>query len=229
MYRRTSSRSFPNGSWRLRRRKGDSSSKVGANTGTGPHFFANVVLTRLQDDAGRFSGFSSVTRDVTDRKKYETQLLESEGRIRAILAAAVDAIIIIDERGTIESLNGAAERLFGYSAQEMVGKNVKMLMPSPYRDEHDGYLRNHLVTGEKKIIGIGREVMGLRKNGDTFPMDLAVSKVEIGGHNVYTGIVRDISERKSSENQLLESEARTRAILEAAVDAIIIIDERGHD
>src|SRR5690606_12316668 len=137
--------------------------------------------------------FTGIVRDITERKKAEAQLLESEARTRAILAAAVDAIIIIDERGTIESLNGAAERLFGYDSTEMVGQNVKMLMPAPYRGEHDGYLKNYTTTGIKKIIGSGREVVGLRKNGETFPMDLAVSEVAIGARRVFTGIVRDIT------------------------------------
>jgi PAS domain S-box-containing protein len=171
--------------------------------------------------------FTGIVRDITERKQAEAQLLESEARTRAILAAAVDAIIIIDERGTIESLNGAAERLFGYDSSEMVGRNVKMLMPAPYRREHDGYLKNYTTTGIKKIIGSGREVVGLRKNGQTFPMDLAVSEVKMGERQVFTGIVRDITERKLAEEKLVESDARTRAILAAAVDAIIIIDERG--
>jgi PAS domain S-box-containing protein len=190
-------------------------------------FWGNVVLTLIQDEAGEARGFSMVTKDITERKKAETQLLESEARMGAILAAAVDAIIIIDERGTIESLNMAAERLFGYETADMVGQNVKMLMPPPYRAEHDSYLTNYTTTGVKKIIGSGREAVGLRRNGGTFPMELAVSEVQMGGRRVFTGIVRDISERKRAEEQLLESDARTRAILAAAVDAIITIDERG--
>jgi two-component system sensor kinase FixL len=193
----------------------------------GALFWGNVVITLIEDINGRARGFSLVTKDITERKKAETMLLESEARMGAILAAAVDAIIIIDERGIIESLNIAAEKLFEYKAVEMVGQNVKMLMPSPYRAEHDGYLHNYNHTGIKKIIGIGREVVGLRKSGGTFPMDLAVSEVDMGGRRVFTGIVRDITERKKAEDQLLESDARTRAILAAAVDAIITIDERG--
>ena len=141
---------------------------------------------------------------LTERRMAETQLLESEARTRAILAAAVDAIIIIDASGTIESLNTAAEKLFGYAAPEMVGQNVKMLMPTPYRVEHDGYLRNYTTTGVKKIIGIGRQVVGLRKSGETFPMELAVSEVQTGGRRLFTGIVRDITERMRIERSLQE-------------------------
>ncbi len=121
-------------------------------------------------------------------------LRESEARTRAILDAAVDAIITIDERGAIESMNPATERMFGYSAAELVGKNVKMLMPPPFHDEHDGYLLNYLATGEKKIIGFGREVVGLRKDGTTFPMHLAVSELWLGNRRMFTGIARDITQ-----------------------------------
>ena len=156
------------------------------------------------DNTARKQVEETQARDVAERKKVETQLFESEARTTAILAAAVDAIIIIDASGTIESLNAAAEKLFGYTAPEMVGQNVKMLMPAPYKAEHDGYLRNYTSTGVKKIIGIGREVVGLRKNGATFPMDLAVSEVQTGGRRLVTGIVRDITERKHIARALLE-------------------------
>jgi PAS domain S-box-containing protein len=166
-------------------------------------------------------------RPLRSKKEIDYALLDREARTRAVLAAAVDAIITIDEKGIIESVNPASEKLFGYAATEIIGQNVNMLMPSPYQAEHDGYLLNYIVTGEKKIIGIGREVVGLRKNGTTFPMDLAVSEVLLEGRRLFTGIVRDITSRKKAENALLDSEARTRAVLAAAVDAIISIDERG--
>ncbi|WP_411881115.1 PAS domain S-box protein [Polaromonas sp. YR568] len=153
---------------------------------------------------GRLQGVFIAVRQITERKKAEKLLFESEARTLAILAAAVDAIIIIDASGTIESLNKAAERLFGYTSPEMVGQNVKMLMPAPYKAEHDGYLRNYTGTGVKKIIGIGREVVGLRKNGETFPMELAVSEVQTGGRRLFTGIVRDITQRKHIEHSLHE-------------------------
>ena len=168
------------------------------------------AVTGACSDAGFHAGSrrsqvdDSAARDVTERKKAEIQLFESEARTLAILAAAVDAIIIIDAAGSIESLNAAAERLFGYTAPEMVGQNVKMLMPEPYRAEHDGYLHNYTTTGIKKIIGIGREVVGRRKNGETFPMELAVSEVQTGGRRLFTGIVRDITERKRIERALQE-------------------------
>jgi len=142
--------------------------------------------------------------NVTERKKAQTQLFESEARLRAILAAAVDAIIIIDAIGTIESLNTATEKLFGYTAQEMVGQNVKLLMPASYQAEHDDCLTNYITTGVKKVIGIGGEVVGKRKNGETFPMGIDVSEVQTGGRRLFTGIVRDMSERNRIERALQE-------------------------
>ncbi|MDB5385035.1 MAG: domain S-box-containing protein [Planctomycetaceae bacterium] len=191
----------------------------------GTSFPMDLAVSEVQLEGRRL--FTGIVRDITERKRAEHALLDSEARTRAVLAAAVDAIITIDERGTIESMNPASEKLFGYVAAEMIGKNVNMLMPSPYQAEHDGYLQNYINTGIKKIIGIGREVVGLRKNGTSFPMDLAVSEVLLEGRRLFTGIVRDITERKRAEHALLDSEARTRAILAAAVDAIITIDERG--
>ena len=146
---------------------------------------------------------------------------------QAILDAAVDGIVIMDTAGIVRSINAAAERIFGYTAAEVVGRNVSMLMPEPYRSAHDGYLRHHLETGETRIIGKGREVQGLRKDGHVFPLDLAVGSALVDGERLFTGIVRDISVRKETEERLRYSEAKNRAILEAAVDGIITIDERG--
>lgn len=117
--------------------------------------------------------------------------------LKAILDDAVDAIITIDERGTVQSANRAAERIFGYRAADMLGNNVKMLMPEPYAAEHDAYIDHYLATGEKRIIGIGREVEGRRKSGEIFPMHLGVSEVIVGDTRVFTGIVQDISERRA--------------------------------
>jgi PAS domain S-box-containing protein len=131
-------------------------------------------------------------------------LRDSEERLRAILDTAVEGIITIDERGVIESFNRSAEIIFAYSAKEAIGQNVKLLMPEPFRREHDGYLKNYLHTGHAKIIGIGREVVGRRKNGAIFPMDLSVSEVNLAGRKLFTGFVRDISERKQLEQEIIE-------------------------
>ncbi|MBI3848854.1 MAG: PAS domain S-box protein [Verrucomicrobia bacterium] len=140
----------------------------------------------------------------TERKQTQAALRDSESRLRAILDTAVEGIITIDEHGSIESFNPAAERIFGYSSEEIIGQNVSHLMPAPYRQEHDAYIANYLRTGRAKIIGIGREVVGRRKDGTIFPMDLAVSEVRLADRRLFTGFVRDITERKRLEQEILE-------------------------
>lgn len=141
---------------------------------------------------------------------------DSETRAEAILATTVDAVVVIDERGIVETLNPAAERMFGYARDEMIGQNVKILMPEPYGLEHDGYLENYVRKGQKRIIGIGREVVGRRKDGTVFPADLAVSEARVGERRAFVGILRDITERKQAEESLRESHRQ----LEEAVAAL---------
>lgn len=129
-----------------------------------------------------------------------SSLEESEAKLRAILDTAVDAILTIDEAGNIEDFNPAVSRLFGYAADELRDRNVKILMPEPHYDRHDQYLRDYVRTGERKIIGIGREVTGKRKDGSTFPMQLSVSEFNLEGRRRFTGIVHDLSKRKSAES-----------------------------
>ena len=136
--------------------------------------------------------------------KNTDALGDSAERLRAILETAVEGIITIDERGAIESFNPSAEKIFGYKAREAIGQNVKLLMPEPFRHEHDGYLENYRQTGHAKIIGIGREVVGRRKDGTVFPMDLSVSGVRLAGRKMFTGFVRDITERKQLEREIIE-------------------------
>ncbi|MCW5552972.1 MAG: PAS domain S-box protein [Verrucomicrobiae bacterium] len=136
--------------------------------------------------------------------KAAAELRDTNERLRAILETAVEGIITIDERGIIESFNRAAERIFGYSAAEVIGRNVDVLMPSPYRQEHDGYMANYRRTGHARIIGTGREVVGQRRDGSEFPMDLAVSEVRLADRRIFTGFVRDVSERKRLEREILE-------------------------
>lgn len=123
----------------------------------------------------------------------------SEKQLRAILDNTVDGIIVIDARGHILSYNLACEKLFGHAPQDVIGKNVKVLMPEPYHSQHDGYLGNYTRTREPKIIGIGREVVGARKDGSTFPMMLSVSEVVEEGSHFFVGIIRDITEHKNHE------------------------------
>jgi PAS domain S-box-containing protein len=122
-----------------------------------------------------------------------------EARLDAVFEAAVDGIILIDAAGRIQRLNPAAERMFGYASAEVVGRNVKMLMPSPYQEEHDGYLQRYQATGEKRIIGIGRDVVAQRRDGSTFPMHLSVAEVVQDGERTFAGILRDITAEKAAE------------------------------
>jgi two-component system CheB/CheR fusion protein len=143
--------------------------------------------------------------DVTARVQAERLRQESEERLEIIINTAVDAIITIDEQGIIRSVNPAAERMFGYPAGEMIGQNVKLLMPSPYREDHQNYLARYLQTGEKHIIGIGREVRGRRKDGSTFPVDLSVSEFRIRSERLFSGVLRDLSARQALEREVLEA------------------------
>ncbi len=139
---------------------------------------------------------------------------------KAVLDTTVDAVITIDEHGTIESFNHAAERIFGHASDEMVGHNVSRLMPEPFRSAHDGYLDAYLKTGERRIIGVGREIECLRKDGSRFPADLAVSEVVFGGRRTFTGIVRDISRRRRAETELRA--AKTAAEKASAAKELLV-------
>jgi len=158
-----------------------------------------MELTVSEMEIGGKLMFNGIVRDITERKKAEAAVKASETRIRTLVDTIIDGIIVIDATGGIQTLNPAAVTLFGYTPDEVQGKNVKMLMPEPYAHEHDGYLHNYLTTGTKKIIGIGREVIGMRKDGSTFPMELSVSEMEVDGERMFNGIVRDITERKKIE------------------------------
>ncbi len=149
-------------------------------------------------------------QDVTDLVSAAKALEAQEAHYRAILETSVDGVITIDESGMIRSFNKAAERIFGFDASEVIGQSVKVLMPPYYAVEHDSYLRSYLETGHRKIIGIGREVVGQRKDGTTFPMDLAVSEVLSGDRRLFSGIVRDVSERRQLEQEILNTTEQER-------------------
>jgi len=150
--------------------------------------------------------------DITAQKQAEAARLEQEMRLRAIVNHAGDGIITIDSEGLIESFNPAAERLFGYAAEEVLGRNVKILMPEPYRSAHDGYLANYHRTGQAKIIGLlGREVVGCRKDGSVFPLELGVTETLLQDRRLYTGILRDITERKTTEERLKDAAQKLAA------------------
>jgi two-component system cell cycle sensor histidine kinase/response regulator CckA len=175
-------------------------------------------------DAGAYLGVGGAVvslasaRRAGDRERAaEVAVRDALERYRGVVEQAVDGIITIDERGTVETVNPAVARAFGYAPDEVVGRNVSVLMPSPYREEHDGYLARYAATGEAKVIGIGREVRGRRKDGTEFPLELSVSEVRVASGRRFTGIVRDVSDRKRAE----EARARLAAIVESSDDAIV--------
>jgi two-component system, LuxR family, sensor kinase FixL len=147
--------------------------------------------------------------ELLNRERSRTMLmtrdaLAREAHLQSILDTVPEAMIVIDERGIMQSFSTAAERLFGYPAEEALGRNVKILMPNPYRDAHDSYLDRYLTTGERRIIGIGRVVVGLRKDKSTFPMELAVGEMRSGNRRFFTGFIRDLTERQKTEARLQE-------------------------
>lgn len=146
--------------------------------------------------------FVAFVRDITERKRIEAELTEQARYTQAVIEHMVDGLITIDARGRIESFNSAAERIFGYTSNEVIGQNVSILMPSPHREQHDGYLDHYQKTGEARVIGIGRELEGRHKDGKLFPMELAVSKISHQGQTRYVGLVNDITERKENEARL---------------------------
>lgn len=143
--------------------------------------------------------FVGIVRDITERKTNEDKIKSEAIRLAAVMNTVLDGLITIDSHGSVQSFNQSATRIFGYQPEEVIGKNVKMLMPEPYRGGHDGYLKNYLDTGDKKVIGIGREVIGQRKDGSNFPMELGVNEMRLGEQRMFVGTVRDITARREAE------------------------------
>jgi len=174
----------------------------------GSEFLASVSIKALRGSDGELRGFAKIVSDVTDRKAAEAAILARESHVRSILSTVPDAMVVIDDRGKMLSFSAAAERLFGYDETEVLGRNVSLLMPSPDRERHDGYIERYLATGEKRIIGIGRVVFAERKDGTTFPMELSIGEASGEDRRLFTGFIRDLTERQKTEERLesLESE-----------------------
>ena len=174
----------------------------------GSDFLAHISITALHRADGELRGFAMVVSDITSRRATEDALRAQESHLRSILSTVPDAMVVIDDQGKILSFSAAAERLFGYSEVELLGANVSALMPSPDRDRHDGYIERYLATGEKRIIGIGRVVFAQRKDGSTFPMELSIGEAASDTHPLFTGFIRDLTERQKTEARLesLQSE-----------------------
>lgn len=155
------------------------------------------------------------------------QTLENQERLISLTGIIFDSVIAIDQKGTIQTVNPAVEKVFGYTPQELIGKNVKILMPKPYVSEHDGYLENYLRTGEKKIINMVREVTGLKKDGSLFPLELSVSESTVNEEKVFVGVLRNISERKSTEMAIEAAYRERNLILNSAGEGIFGLDLDG--
>jgi two-component system sensor kinase FixL len=184
----------------------------------GSEFLAKVTITPLYGEDGALRGFGKVISDVTEQRAADRELRSSASHLRSILSTVPDAMIVIDESGQITSFSSAAERLFGYSEGEILGHNVSRLMPSPYSEAHDGYINRYLTTGERRIIGIGRTVTGMRRDGTTFPMELAVGEALSESGRVFTGFVRDLTELQRTEERI--EELRSNLVHAARVSAM---------
>ncbi len=155
--------------------------------------------------------FVGIVQDATERKAAADQLALASARVAAVMDATADALITIDQEGTLQSFNARAVAMFGFTSDEVLGKNIKMLMPQPYRDEHDGYLRNYRTTGQAKILNSEREIVAQRKDGSVFPVALRVTKLQFGDERVFIGTVQDISARQALNASLQETSAQLAA------------------
>ena len=168
----------------------------------GSEFLADVSITALRNEDGSLRGFAKIVSDITGRRAAEEALRSRESHLRSILSTVPDAMVVIDDQGMIVSFSAAAERLFGYQEAELLGVNVSRLMPSPDRERHDAYIRRFLETGEKRIIGTGGVVFAERRDGSTFPMELSIGEASSDSRPLFTGFIRDLTERQLTEARL---------------------------
>ena len=173
--------------------------KIQGRTKNGGFIPTSMTLSSLGNGS---TEKTAIIQDLSDLQSSKVRYSESENKLNAIIKTAVDGIISIDTKGIVQLVNPAAARLFGYAPEEVNGKNVKMLMPEPDQSRHDGYLNNYLEGGPPKIIGIGREVSGMKKDGTVFPFRLSISEVQLGTGRVFTGIVHDLTAEKLAEEKL---------------------------
>ncbi|MBV8121923.1 MAG: PAS domain S-box protein [Alphaproteobacteria bacterium] len=159
-----------------------------------------LTVSPIRDEQGHIIGASKIARDITD-------VTRTTALLRSVSETIPDGMVVIDDRGIVQSFSAAAERMFGYAAEEVLGHNVSLLMPSPYRENHDSYIAHYLATGERRIIGLGRVVTGRRKDGSVFPLELSVGEAILEGRRLFTGFVRDLTERQQTLQRLHELQA----------------------
>lgn len=191
-------------SWRLRK--------------DGSEFLAHISITALYDKRGNLRGYGKVVRDISEQRAAERKMVASGAHLRSILSTVPDAMVVINEQGKILSFSAAAEKLFGYVEAELLGANVSILMPPPDKEQHDDYIRRYLETGQKRIIGIGRVVTGLRRDGAHFPMELAIGEAIGEDQRIFTGFIRDLTEQQRAEERV--EELRSGLIHVARVSAM---------
>src|SRR4051812_1685994 len=172
----------------------------------GSIFWGRLTAHPLRDASGQATHHIGLVEEVSEHRRTLEALKESTERLQAVLNAALDGIALIDTAGTLRLVNPSIQRMFGYSPEELLGQNVKILMPAPWREEHDGYLARYLATGEARIIGSGRQVEGRRRDGSTFPLDLGVSEVRHGNELFFLGTLRDITERLQLEAEIRQAQ-----------------------
>ena len=177
----------------------------------GEYYTEYQTIMPVISPGGEITHFISIKQDITEKEHTASRLSLSESRMHAILETAADGIITINERGIIESLNPAAESIFGYSSEEVIGRNINVLMPEPYHSQHGRYIENYLNTRQARVIGIGREATGRRADGSVFPLELAVSEIKSDQGRLFTGILRDISARKKTEEELVRAKQQAEA------------------
>jgi len=184
-------------------------------------------LTPMRGPQGHLSGFVMLGDDITERNRMAVALQTNEERLRALLRSAPDAIVVIDPQGLIQLANPAVEQMFGYSARELMGLNVRVLMPPDTASKHDGYLQRYAETGVQRLIGTGRDVLAQRKDGRRLHVHLTIGEAKLPDGPLYIGFMRDISERIKAQDELAEGESRYRAMMDTALDGVWICDSAG--
>jgi two-component system sensor kinase FixL len=164
----------------------------------------SLTISPIHSNTGEVIGISKIARDLTEAQRAAQALQQREALLQSILDTVPDGVVVIDEQGVVQSFSPAAERMFGYTAEEIVGRNVNVLMPAPQAAAHDSYLARYLITGERRIIGLGRIVVGRRKDSSTFPMELQIAEVLVPGAHRFTGFVRDLTERQERDRRVSE-------------------------
>ncbi len=189
---------------------------------------ARTEQLKAGQEALKVSYARTLASAVEEREERLREQQEHTARLQAVMMAAAEGIVTIDERGKIESFNAAAARIFGYPAEEVIGRNVSILMPAPHSERHDEYLRRYLDDQKGGLHCAGRELIGRRKDGSTFPLELAISEAVLGERRVFTGILRDITDRKQAEQELKRLHFHNKMILDSAGEGIVGLDGRGY-